>query len=45
MGHLKKKNFQEDSWQENYSDGQINSITKNIREDQKGIGDGKKEND
>ena len=38
-----EKNCQGDLQQENYLDGQIKGMTKNIREGQKGIGDGGKE--
>ena len=39
------ENYQEDLQWENYSDGQIRDMTKNIREDWKGIRDGEKKND
>jgi len=33
-----KENFQEDSWQRRYTDGQISNTTRNIGEGWKGIG-------
>ena len=44
IGRSKKKNFQEDLWQENYLDSQTNGTTKNIGENWKEIGDSEKEN-
>ena len=38
-GYLREKNCQGDLWQESYLGGQIKGTTKNIREDQKEIGD------
>ena len=38
------ENYQGDSWQENYLDGQTNGMTKNIEEDWREIRDGRKEN-
>jgi len=39
---LREKNDQEESQQRNYSGGQIRSTMKNIREDLKETGDGRK---
>jgi len=36
---LEEESYQEDLRQENYSDGQTRDMTKNTREDWKGIGD------
>ena len=41
--HLKEENCQGDLWQENYLGGWINGTTKNTREDQREIGDNRKE--
>ena len=42
--YLREENCWEDLWQENYLGGQIRGMTKNIGEDQRGIGgDGKEE--
>ena len=42
--HLKEENYQEDLWQRNCLGSQINSMTKNIGEDQREIEDNGKEN-
>ena len=43
-GHSRGGNYQKDSQQENYSDGQIRDMTKNTGQDQKETGgDGKRE--
>jgi len=42
--HSEGENYQKGLQQENYSDGQTNSTTKNIGEDWREIGDSRKEN-
>jgi len=37
--HSEGKNFWEDLWQRNYTSGQTSNMTKNIREEWRGIGD------
>jgi len=44
MECLREKNYQEDSWQENYLDSQTNGTTKNIGENWRGIEDGGRKN-
>jgi len=43
--HSEEENCQEDSWQENYLDGQTRDMTKNVGEDWKAIGDDERARD
>jgi len=44
-GHSEGENYQGGSWQENCLNDQTNSMTKNIGENWRGIGDSEKEDD